>query len=138
MTERIPRFPMLFTNAVGANELVDTPSKSNLFLSRLRNRMSNDCLQLLGLGSTWVAQVDLVMKAGLRDGSATIERFKNLLRTWLVPLGNVEAKTLACDEFLKPGDCNGFIVVGAHVHDLRAWAFGKANETQTAEPDGGL
>ena len=78
------------------------------------------------------------MKAGLRDGSATIERFKNLLRTRLVSLGNVEAKTLACDKFLKPGDCSGLIVVGAHVHNLCAWAFGKANETQATEPDGGL
>ena len=109
-----------------------------LFLSRLRNRMSNNRLQVLGLGSAWVAQVDLVMKAGLRDGSTTIEHFKNLLRAWRVLVGNVEAETLTCDEFLKPGDCGGLIVVGAHVHDLRAWAFGKANETQATEPDCGL
>ena len=129
---------MLFTNAVGVNELVNTPGNSNLFLSRLCNRMPNNRLQVLGLGSAWVAQVDLVMKADMRDGSVTIKRFKNLLRTWLVPLGNVEAKTLACNEFLKPSDCSGLIVVGAHVHDLRAWAFGKANETQATESDGGL
>ena len=108
------------------------------FLSRLCNRMPNNRLQVLGLGSTWVAQVDLVMKADMGDGSATIERFKNLLRSRLVPFGNVEAETLTCDEFLKPGDCSGLIVVGAHVHDLRAWAFGKANETQATEPDCGL
>ena len=109
-----------------------------LFLLRLRNGMSNNRLQILRLGSTWVAQVDLVMKADMRDGSGTIERFENLLRAWLVLVGYVEAKTLARDEFLKRGDCSGLIVVGAHVHDLRAWAFGKANETQATEPDGGL